>query len=194
MILNKILIILLIIVGFKLINNYIRFDQMLKFSRKYSRALELIHADEITEEADILFQEIRERKPIIQELIQLSSVKLPVQSVNIPDYKFGLVTVKKVNCLDYMLQGHGVVEMAVIETLDYTRGVYKQRMKDAVNPLYWINIMIFLPQELLHYFDYSVGNLFIKLINVVWWAFNLYLSLHSDLVKEFIYTLLSRLT
>jgi len=48
-------------------------------------------------------------------------------------------------------------------------GTYKRRAIETINPLYWIQLIIYLPKKLLIYFGYEKDNFFVKFIQFFWW-------------------------
>jgi hypothetical protein len=59
---------------------------------------------------------------------------------------------------------------SVVSTLFHrTIGVYRNRLFETVNPLYWIETIIYLPREMLKYLGVSSENVGAKLLQVVYW-------------------------
>ena len=52
-------------------------------------------------------------------------------------------------------------------------GVYKKRIYESVNPLYWIEFLIFLPQNLINYIlgdeQHLTSNWIVRLLNAIYW-------------------------
>lgn len=76
-------------------------------------------------------------------------------------------------------------------------GVYEQRIKEACNPIYWINAVVFLPKMLCDYIGASYG-IVPKIFQVIWWittslvtiAFSLYPEMFRATIEKLLYTLL----
>lgn len=60
-------------------------------------------------------------------------------------------------------------------------GVYKTNMADAINPFYWIDFIIHLPQKISKYFGVPTENIFTKIMQAVYWLVGIMIT--------FIYTL-----
>lgn len=46
----------------------------------------------------------------------------------------------------------------------------RKRMLDAINPLEWIEFVLFLPRHLLKYFDIDTTDRTSKILNAIWWV------------------------
>lgn len=65
-------------------------------------------------------------------------------------------------------------------------GVYKKRMYETFNPLYWIETLIFLPKTLFQYLGFNTETIFLKIINLLYWLFAFLLGLFQDDIKSFL--------
>lgn len=59
-------------------------------------------------------------------------------------------------------------------------GVYRDRMKNAINPLWWIDTLIFLPRAILTYLNISAESVIVRLGQLVWWALGLLLVAYKS--------------
>jgi hypothetical protein len=61
------------------------------------------------------------------------------------------------------------------------KGVYKKRMRDSVNPFYWLEIIIFLPQKIVGYLGFNENSKTIvaisKTLKVLYWIFGFAIGL-----------------
>lgn len=50
-------------------------------------------------------------------------------------------------------------------------GVYKRRIREAYNPIYWIELLVYLPQNIVSYIlgKDAIPNWLIRLMNAIWW-------------------------
>lgn len=68
-------------------------------------------------------------------------------------------------------------------------GVFKGRIIECFNPIYWINYILFLPKNILSYLNVSAESIFIKICQVFYWAFGIACTLFSteiaNLIKSF---------
>ena len=63
-----------------------------------------------------------------------------------------------------------------------TKGIYRSRMLDAINPLYWLMFIIFLPKNILQYVGASPESAIVKIAQIVYWLFA---TIGSLLVRRF---------
>lgn len=53
-------------------------------------------------------------------------------------------------------------------------GVYRQRMFDSLNPVYWIELIIYAPKKLLTYLGFDETKILFKTCNIlltfIWWS------------------------
>lgn len=60
-------------------------------------------------------------------------------------------------------------------------GYYRTNAFNSFNPMYWIDLIIFLPKHILLYFEVSknknIFKIFNILLSIIWWGFNLIIIL-----------------
>lgn len=56
-----------------------------------------------------------------------------------------------------------------VKMFDQAKGVYRSRVWEAINPIYWIETIIYLPREMLKYLGVSSDNVGAKFLQVVYW-------------------------
>lgn len=57
----------------------------------------------------------------------------------------------------------------MIEQFMEAQGVYRKRFLQSLNPLFWIEFLVFLPKYLLEYLGVQKENIGVKIGNVIWW-------------------------
>lgn len=65
-------------------------------------------------------------------------------------------------------------------------GVYKKKIFESINPLYWIELVIFFPKFIFQYLGISGETIVIKIINLIYWFISSLLLLFKDDIKNFI--------
>ena len=87
------------------------------------------------------------------------------------------------------LRNEDVVSL-MIRNFNVAIGVYKSRMKDAINPFSWLEFVIFLPKYLLSYLGVKQENLIIKIFQIIYWfvsgIFAVLLTLYGKEIREFL--------
>lgn len=67
-----------------------------------------------------------------------------------------------------------------------TIGVFKKRKMEAYSLIYWLETFIFLPQNLLNYFNFSSSSVLSKVFNCIYWVLSFLLGLFHKEIKDFI--------
>lgn len=85
------------------------------------------------------------------------------------------------------------VFLSADKMFNFAIGVFRSRIFDAINPLYWIDLIIFAPKHFIEYLDFDMDKFAPKLCNVVltfvWWT----ISALFITFKEQIFLLVSNL-
>ena len=84
----------------------------------------------------------------------------------------------------------------MLNSFQVAKGYYKARFLESFNPIYWINIIIFLPQKILKYIGMNENTSF-RIANVIltffYWVSGFAFTLYKSQIKHFIITLISQL-
>lgn len=83
----------------------------------------------------------------------------------------GFGFVKTVNCslFDNIPLINKEVLSLVVQFFKESIGIFKHRMFDSINPVYWVETFIFLPKKTFSYLGMSADGLLIKIFQVSWW-------------------------
>lgn len=69
-------------------------------------------------------------------------------------------------------------------------GVYKSCIIESINPLYWIDLIVFLPKNILIYIGLNMDNSSSKLWNVflsfIWWLLCAFITMFQPEIKQYI--------
>src|SRR5690606_35006346 len=101
----------------------------------------------------------------------------------------GQIANANINPIDQYPNRMSDVAYAINSQLQSSKGVYKQRMLFSINPLLWLEFIIFLPSNIIKYLGFkneSVGKLF----NVLWWIINavvlpILITVYTDEITQF---------
>lgn len=113
--------------------------------------------------------DFHEKVPEIRELL----IKAGQGSSQIPDVvnlDVGVVQVTR-DIFDNMTANDTRVASFMLSAFRQAIGVYKKRLKDSFNPFYWLEYMIFLPQNIINYIlgGEAIPNWLIRLVNMIYW-------------------------
>ncbi len=67
-----------------------------------------------------------------------------------------------------------------------TQGYYRYALLQNFNPFYWINLIIFLPQNIIRYLGFKINRKSIKIINVIYWILTPILTIYNDEITTYI--------
>lgn len=111
---------------------------------------------------------------------------------------FGLIRRGQVSVQENITATRKDVVGLSIEMLHDAIGVYRSRMSETFNPLYWIEFIIHLPKQTLRYLGAAPESVVIKIAQLVYWAVSVILCFLFALFRPEIETLikgwLTRLT
>ncbi len=70
------------------------------------------------------------------------------------------------------------------------KGVYRKRIFESFNPLYWINLIIFLPKNIIAFLGLNSDTIFTKISQLIFWFIDSVLIVkYQDKILEFIKTI-----
>lgn len=79
-----------------------------------------------------------------------------------------------------------------------SHGYYKHKFFQNFNPFYWINFVLFLPQNIIYYLGFKRKSKSIKLLNIIWWIFSIIFAIYQNeittFIKELIKSLIEKIT
>jgi len=109
---------------------------------------------------------------------------------------FGYVSQGMASVFDNFPSNRENIEQVLIRMFLEAIGVYRTRALESINPLYWIEFVVFLPREVLKYLGVSAENLLSKIITLVWWvissAIAFVFALYRPDVEALVKTILGR--
>ena len=77
-----------------------------------------------------------------------------------------------------------------IKMLLEAKGIFKERILETFNPIYWIELAIFLPKHALMYLGIKADNFIIKIFQLMWFflagTYSLLLALYPDAFRTLI--------
>lgn len=86
--------------------------------------------------------------------------------------------------------------VAALNLFDEAKGVYKSRILESVNPLFWIDLLVFLPKNILLYLGMSEQNVAFKILNVImqglWWIACAAVAFFHDDVKRILLDVINK--
>ncbi|MFZ2316101.1 MAG: hypothetical protein WAW86_10660 [Gammaproteobacteria bacterium] len=156
------IVIFLITVIYKATLNFFRYRRLTSLKNTYEKY--------ITQKSDWL---IHENQQEIIELFKKAGLKDPqvlisemIDPMNVSN--------AYVSLFDNMMKFKGAIINNMHSFFCQAIGVYKKRCFDSINPLYWIDFVLFLPQKIIIYLGLDQGSkvaaAIVKTINVIYWV------------------------
>ena len=116
--------------------------------------------------------EFYQYKPSIIKLIKMAGVKDSFTPLVKPA-GFGKLISANLSTFDNITLTDRGVPQAITGMFNEAIGVYKSRIIDAVNPLFWVELVIFLPKKIAKYLDVNPEKFLVKIFQILWWFINL---------------------
>jgi hypothetical protein len=82
---------------------------------------------------------------------------------------YGNIEVYNASVLESFPSKQPRVSFLTLKLIHAGLGVYKDRMRNSFNPLYWINSIIFFPRALFSYLGMDSDKLATKILQGLWW-------------------------
>lgn len=115
------------------------------------------------------YQNLAERKSKLKELLKEAKISNKV----IPTSKsigFGHFTPIDLNIIENFLVRNEAVASVFRQLIFEAIGYFKDKMRESFNPLFWLNLIVFLPRNILFYLGVKADfDVLIKLLQLIYW-------------------------
>lgn len=160
----QVLIVFFVILSYKFLSNYIYYKKCVRFDKLYTEWLSKKDASFLQHKNEII--SLFKRAGIQDYFVSV------VQPITL-----GTVQTNTVSVFDNFPSFYKNIAAVSLRMFDEAIGVYKMRMKETVNPLYWIEFIIFLPKHILQYIGFDMNTAAQRACNVlltfIWWILNI---------------------
>ena len=68
-------------------------------------------------------------------------------------------------------------KMEILLMFKQAQGVYKSRLIEALNPLYWVFVIVYAPKHIISYLGLPTDNVFTRITQLIFWLFSISFSL-----------------
>ena len=75
-----------------------------------------------------------------------------------------------------------VVNYSFLEAI----GVFRSRIKNAINPLYWIEFIFFLPKVVLNYLGVSAESIIVKFAQIIYWLAGVLFAVFKSYIIDYL--------
>ena len=104
---------------------------------------------------------------------------------------YGYIATHEMSVLNNFPHNRRDIAQLTVELFHNAIGVYKSRMYETVNPLFWIETFIYLPKTIFTYLGAKADSFLVKSFQILWWIIDAIIAVliavyHkelSDLIK-----------
>lgn len=126
----------------------------------------------------------------IQNHFKNAGLKSNYQPCSIP-VGYGQIANTTISTFDNIFSNSQSTSLFVETYFLEARGVYRKRMLDSFNPLYWMDCIINLPKHLIEYLGLDTETIFTKLFQIIYWLIDSVLLVYYhepifNFIKDFI--------
>ena len=144
---------------------------------------------------DKKFDKIYEYKAFLKEVIKITGVRDDYYVPNIKQVGYGKIQSSNVIVIENFPHIYSDMANGTLRIFSEMRGVLKERIFGTINPIYWLNIIIFLPQKIVKYLGLKETSILAKILNLLWWIIGIPITLLQDsfsdklkvLIEKFFY-------
>lgn len=168
---NTVLWILLGILGVKFALNFCKYIQCRQYLKKYNGYLKESHSWKFMRD-----------KPQIVKLFQNAGIQDSFVAVVQP-VGLGYISNSNVSVFANLQNKRQDIVSLTLGMFHQALGIYRTRMIEAFNPLYWLEFIIYLPKTILNYLDVSPESAFVKVTQIIYWLLTVILGVVYGLFK-----------
>ena len=176
----KIIILFLLIWTYRLISNIYSLHQITFLSKEYDK----FFTDKKVS--------VRERNSEIIALFKKANIKDSHIGFAKP-VGFGMVQSGNVSTFDNLFVKNPEIISNAYDAFDQSKGVFKRRIKENFNPLFWIDCLIYLPKNIFIYLGLESSSLIVKSCQIIYWFMTAFYTIYNDQINNFIQGFLSNL-
>lgn len=180
----KFLYIFLFIFFYKLISNIINFFKALSYKDEYIRFLEnkRNHISRYKQQTIKLFKKAG-----------ITDISTPITEWT----GYGHYATIEASVFTNFPSNKNIIVYPALDMFENAIGIYRSRIIESFNPIYWIETILFLPQNSLIYIGLDSDKSSYKLLNVlitsIWWFFGIVFTFYRSNILDFVIEFLGKL-
>ncbi|MEM8764813.1 MAG: hypothetical protein AAGD88_13425 [Bacteroidota bacterium] len=98
---------------------------------------------------------------------------------------FGKFANQQISVFDNLMNKREDIVGVIENRFNQAIGVYKKRFKESFNPLFWIDLVIKLPEYLMSFFGVLPEKILVKVLNLLYWIILIVLGLNKYEIINF---------
>ena len=162
----KLIIIFLIISFLKFIINFYRFLRIKYLLQKYNEYLKNPEWKFVMYKLEIL------------RLFKIAGITDSGVSVS-QNVGYGTLKVQTISIFNNLNNRNEEVVNIMTGNFYAAIGFYKQKFSETCNPIYWLEFLVFLPQNVSKYFGIKTDNIIVKISQITYWFLGLIASIYA---------------
>ena len=106
---------------------------------------------------------------------------------------FGQIQTGNVSLFDNFFVNDKRVLSYALSSFEEAKGVYKMRIRENFNPIFWIECIIYLPKNIFKYLGLNESSLPSKICQILYWFIAVFYTLYNKEINKFIQDFFSSL-
>lgn len=135
---------------------------------------------------------IKDRHIEIRELLERAGVKDGLVTEMQP-IGYGHAEYVKSSVYDNMFYNNVDVLSTMERAFRIAKGVYKRRIKESFNPVYWIECVVYLPKNIFEYLGLNSDTKETKIFQLLYWFGSAFFFIYNEQIVKLIQDFLSSL-
>lgn len=176
----KIILLFLAMIIYKAISNFVSFKKCESLEHQYTQWLKEQNNDFPKSKREIIN---------LFKKAGISDSKIPVTQ----PIGFGKISTFNASVFENFPNRHVDHISIVLAMFSEAEGVYRKRLTDSINPLYWIETIIYLPRAIIQYLGLNTETITTKILQVLWWILTPVAILWRDQIWAFLINLFNQL-
>lgn len=168
---NNLLLFAVTIILYKLVINFSRYIQCKQLLKRYEKYLKDPKWD------------FNEHTPKIEKLFRDANIDDSIIPVVEP-VGYGKLRTSNASVIKNISTTRNDIAVLVTTKFHQAIGIYRSRMWDAINPLYWIEFLLMLPKQFLGYLGVKPESLVTKVAQLIYWLAGAVIGFFASVYKD----------
>lgn len=132
------------------------------------------------------------KKYLLLDLIEKANISSPRIPISQP-MGLGQVATFKASVAEQFPTNAVVIVPHLVALLNELENIFKDRSTEVINPLYWIETILHLPEKTLHYLGLKKHLTVKRIFNILWWLLFSFIGILKFVYEQEISTFLKKL-
>lgn len=91
---------------------------------------------------------------------------------------------RKINFLENMFVLNSEITPAVNQFFIEAKGYFKYHMLQSINPLYWIDVVVFLPKYFIRFLNMDENRKYARFLTVAYWLLTFIIFIYEEEIRQ----------